>query len=73
MEPSLKQKELNSKIKNLQPGQSMKVKTLGELLREDQKRDREEKLHLLLKCVCGILIVGYLIWITIETISLLQP
>ena len=73
MEPSLKQKELNSKIKNLQPGQSMKVKTLGELLREDQKRDREEKLHLLLKCVCGILIVGYLIWITIETINLLQP
>ena len=73
MEPSLKQKELNSKIKNLQPGQSMKVKTLGDLLREDQKRDREEKLHLLLKCVCGILVVGYIIWITIETINLLQP
>ena len=73
MEPSLKQKELNSKIKNLQPGQSMKVKTIGDLLREDQKRDREEKLHLLLKCVCGLLVVGYLIWITIETINLLQP
>ena len=73
MEPRLKPKELNSKIKNLQPGQSSRVKTLGDLLREDQKRDREEKLHLLLKCVCGILIVGYLIWITIETISLLQP
>ena len=73
MEPSIKNKDLNSKIKNLQPGQSMKVKTIGDLLREDQKRDREEKLHLLLKCVCGILIVGYLIWITIETISLLQP
>ena len=73
MEPSIKHKELNSKIKNLQPGQSMKVKTLGDLLREDQKRDREEKLHLLLKCVCGILVVGYIIWITIETINLLQP
>ena len=73
MEPSIKRKELNSKIKNLQPGQSIRVKTLGDLLREDQKRDREEKLHLLLKCVCGILIVGYLIWITIETINLLQP
>ena len=73
MEPSLKQKELNSKIKNLQPGQSMKVKKLGDLLREDQKRDREEKLHLLLKYVCGLLVVGYIIWITIETINLLQP
>ena len=73
MEPSLKQKELNSKIKNLQPGQSMIVKTLGDLLREDQKRDREEKLHLLLKYVCGLLVVGYIIWITIETINLLQP
>ena len=73
MEPSLKQKELNSKIKNLQPGQSMKVKTLGDLLREDQKRDREEKLHLLLKYVCGLLVVGYIIWLTIETINLLQP
>ena len=73
MEPSIKNKDLNSKIKNLQPGQSMKVKTLGELLREDQKRDREEKLHLLLKCVCGLMIIGYLIWITTETISLLQP
>ena len=73
MEPSIKPKELNSKIKKLQPGQSMRVKTLGDLLREDQKRDREEKLHLLLKCVCGLMVVGYLIWITIETINLLQP
>ena len=72
MEPSIKNKDLNSKIKNLQPGQSMKIKTLGDLLREDQKRNREEKLHLLLKCVRGLLVVGYLIWITIETTNLLQ-
>ena len=72
MEPSIKPKELNSKIKNLHPGQSIRVKTLGDLLREDQKRDREEKLHLLLKYVCGLLVVGYIIWITIETTSLLQ-
>ena len=69
----LNHKELNSKIKKLKPGETIQIKTLGDMLREDQKRDREEKLHLLLKYVCGLLITGYLIWITIETINLLLP
>ena len=36
----LNHKELNSKIKKLKPGETIQIKTLGDMLREDQKRDR---------------------------------
>ena len=43
-------------------------KTLGEQLREDQIAVTRERVHLLLKMLCVILTIGYIVWI-IKTIN----
>ena len=43
-------------------------KTLGEQLREDQLLVKRERIELLLKVLCVILTIGYIVWI-IKTIN----
>ena len=54
----------------MKPKIQMKSKrTLDDMLREDAAAVRAERFELFLKILCGIAIVGYLIWITIDLIS----
>jgi hypothetical protein len=52
--------------KHLKP--KLRTKTIGDQLRADQEQLKHERIELLLKVLCVILTIGYIVWI-IKTIN----
>jgi len=56
-----KEKLTNEKLKKYKT--KLRTQTLGEMLREDQRQLKHQRLELLLKILCVIITIGYLTWI----------